>query len=354
MPKRRKQPVTIKDVARAAGVSVTTVSNVLNDRTGSMSEDTLQRVVQVMEALDYRPNALARSLVTRRTATIGVVIAEVETPLFLQALNTIEPIARSAGYTVLMSNARSPKEEDEVLQVLLEKRVEGLIFLSVSERLADDYVLDLQRQRVPAVLVNRAQSYEDVDQINWDDEAGVVAAVEHLIAIGHQRIAHLCGPEKRHSGVARMRGYRTALERSGIAWRDEYVRPGDYTGDAAGWRCSTLQLLETRPRPTAIVASDDVVAATVIKTVQQQGLRVPDDVAVVGIDDQHFCTYLNPALTTVQLPVLQAGELAVEMLLDRIAGERSEAEHVMLPCSLVVRESCGSHPRRTRDNGSNA
>jgi LacI family transcriptional regulator len=349
MPKWRKQSVTIKDVARAAGVSVTTVSNVLNDRTGSMSEDTLQRVVQVIESLHYRPNALARSLVTRRTATIGVVIAEVETPLFLQALNTIEPIARGAGYTVLMSNARSLQEEDEVVQVLLEKRVDGLIFLSVSERLADDYVLALQRQRVPAVLVNRAQSYERMDQINWDDEGGVVRAVEHLIEIGHRRIAHLCGPERRYSGEVRLRGYRTALERHGIAWRDDYVLPGDYTGDAEGWRRSTLALLEAEPQPTAIVASDDVVAATAIKTIQQQGLCVPDDVAVVGIDDQPFCTYLNPALTTVQLPVLQAGELAVEMLLDRMAGERSEAEHVTLPCSLVVRESCGSHPRRTCD-----
>jgi LacI family transcriptional regulator len=354
MPRRRKQPVTIKDVARAAGVSVTTVSNVLNDRAGSMSEDTLQRVVQVMETLDYRPNALARSLVTRRTATIGVIIAEVETPLFLQALNTIEPIARGAGYTVLMSNARSPEEEDEVVQVLLEKRVEGLIFLSVSERLPDDYVSDLRRQRVPAVLVNRAQCYEELDQINWDDETGVIEAVDHLIANGHQHIAHLCGPERRHSGVARLRGYRTALERNGIPWRDDYVRPGDYTGNAVGWRRSTLELLEARPRPTAIVASDDVVAAAAIKALQQQGLRVPDDVAVVGVDDQHFCTYLNPALTTVQLPVLQAGELAVEMLLDRIAGERSEPEHVLLPCSLVVRESSGSHPRRTRDHRSTA
>jgi DNA-binding LacI/PurR family transcriptional regulator len=201
---------------------------VLDDRTGSMSEDTLQRVVQVMEALGYRPNALARSLVRRRTATIGVVIAKVETPLFLQALNTVEPIARDAGYAVLMSNARSPQDEEEVVQVLLDKRVDRPIFLSVSARPADGYLWDLQRQ------------------------------------------------------------------------------------------------------------------------------RVPEDVAVIGTDDRHFCTYLNPALTTVRLPVRQAGELAVGMALGRIAGERGEAEHVLLPCSLVVRESCGSHPRRTRDSRSMA
>ncbi len=341
MARSQHKPVTIKDVARKAGVSITTVSNVLNERTHSMAEETQQRVLDVMRELNYRPNALARGLVTRRTATIGVVIAEIETPLFLQALNTIEPIARAAGYNVLMSNARDPQEEYDVFQVLLEKQVDGLILLSVSEMVEDDYIPELERLHVPTVLVNRATTHDNLDQINWDDTTGVVGAVEHLITLGHRRIAHLCGPERRRSGDNRLRGYRIALERHGIPWREEYVRPGDYTASSSEWCTSTERLLELSPRPTAIVASDDIVAATAMKTIQHLGLRVPQDVAVIGIDDQHFCTYLYPALTTVQLPVREAGKRAVEMILDRIAGRRVECEHIILPCALVVRESCG-------------
>jgi DNA-binding LacI/PurR family transcriptional regulator len=340
MPRRKS--VTIKDVARKAGVSITTVSNVLNDRTDSMSEATLQRVLQVMQELHYRPNPLARGLVTRRTATIGVVLAEIETPLFLQALNSIEPIARQAGYSVLMSNASDPAQEQSVMQLLLEKRIDGLIFLSVSELLEQDHVPDLERLHIPTVLVNRAKHYPNLDQINWDDTAGVQQAVEHLIGLGHRRIAHLCGPERRRSGQNRLQGYRAALEQHGIPWREAYVCPGDYTDSESAWRASTQRLLALSPRPTALLASDDIVAATAIKTIQRAGLRVPQDVAVIGVDDQHFGTYLNPALTTVRLPVLEAGRRAVRMVLDRIAGARTEPKHVVLPCSLIVRESCGA------------
>jgi len=339
---RRRKTATIKDVAREAGVSITTVSNVLNNRTASMSETTLQRVLQVMGDLDYRPNPLARGLVTRRTATIGVVLAEIETPLFLRALNRIEPIARQAGYSVLMSNADDPAKEYEVLQLLLEKHIDGLIFLSVSERVQNDHVPELERLHIPTVLVNRAKAYPNLDQINWDDMAGVTEAVEHLIRLGHRRIAHLCGPGRRGSGRNRLLGYKAALERNGIPYRPEYVCPGDYTHTETLWRTSTLRLLDLSPRPTAILASDDIVAATAIKTIQREGLHVPRDIAVVGVDDQPFGTYLNPALTTVRLPVLEAGRRAVKMVLDQISGVRTESEHITLPCSLIVRESCGA------------
>jgi DNA-binding LacI/PurR family transcriptional regulator len=251
-------------------------------------------------------------------------------------------MARQAGYSVLMSNASDPAKEYEVLQLLLEKRVDGLIFLSVSEWVEDDHVPELERLNVPTVLVNRAKTYTNLDQINWDDTTGVAEAVEHLIRLGHRRIAHLCGPEQRRSGQNRLQGYKAALERNGIPYRPEYVCSGDYTDTADVWRASTYYLLELSPRPTAIVASDDTVAAAAIKTIQRAGLHVPRDVAVVGVDDQYFGTYLNPALTTVRLPVLEAGRRAVQMILDQIAGVRTESEHVILPCSLIVRESCGA------------
>lgn len=340
--RQARRRVTIRDVARAAGVSSTTVSNVLNGRTNAMAAETLQRIREAIAALNYRPSNAARGMVTNRTATIGLVITEIETPLFLQALPHIEPIARSAGYNVLLSVARSPQDEWQALDLLLEKQVDGVIFLTTSEYLDDGHLLELQRAELPVVLVNRGNTHPSFDQINWDNAGGVVAAVEHLIRLGHRRIAHLLGPVRRRSTAERLEGYRRALEQHGVEYCEDYIRPGDYTAPQEAWRQSALELLNLSPRPTALVASDDIVAATVMKTVQVAGLRVPQDIAVVGVDGQPFCTYLNPSLTTVQLPVMESGKRAVEMLLQRIVGRRDIIEHITLPCTLIVRESCGA------------
>jgi DNA-binding LacI/PurR family transcriptional regulator len=345
MPRSQRpatKQVTIRDVARAAGVSATTVSNVLNDRTDAMTSETLQRVQEAIRALNYHPSSIARGLVTRRTATIGLILAEIETPLFLQALNFIEPIARGAGYNVLLCNARNLEDERQALNLLLEKQVAGIIFLSTSQYLDDDHLLELQLSGPPVVLINRATIHDRFDQINWDNATGVATAVEHLVRLGHHRIAHLRGPIERRSSDERLQGYRLALEKCGLEYCENYVRPGDFTAPPDTWRQSTLELLALSPKPTAIIAADDIVAAVVIRTVQNAGLRVPQDVAVVGIDDQPFSIYLNPALTTVQLPVIEAGKCAVQMLLDRIASRRATPKRMKLPCPLIVRESCGA------------
>lgn len=334
--------ITIKDIAQAAGVSISTVSNVLNHRSDAMTEQTLERILAVMDELDYRPNLMARGLVTRRTATIGVVIAEIETPLFLQALSFMESIAREASYNLLISKAHTIEDEKQAIKVLTAKQVDGLIFLSVSQYTDDDHLNELRRLDMPVVFVNRATLHDDFDHVNWDDTAGIDQATEHLIQLGHRYIAHLRGPLSRQSGANRLEGYRRALERHGLIYREEYVKPGDYTVSPEQWQQSTLELLDLSPRPTAIIASDDIVAAVVMKAIHQAQLRVPHDVAVIGFDDQHFSPFLHPALTTVRLPVLAAGKCAVEMVLGKIAGERTKSEHVKLPCTLIIRESCGA------------
>ncbi len=334
--------VTIKDIAQAAGVSITTVSNVLNNRPDEMTKQTLERILAVMDELDYRPNSMARGLASRRTSTIGVVIAEIETPLFLQLLSFIEPIAREAGYNLLMFKAHAMEDEKQAIKVLAAKQVDGLIFLSVSQYTDDAHLDELQRLEIPAVFVNRAQLHDGFDHINWDDAGGVDQATEHLIRLGHQRIAHLRGPLSRQSGANRLAGYRSALERHGLPYNDRYVRSGDYTATPEHWRQSTFELLELSPRPTAIIASDDIVAAVAMQAIYQAGLRIPQDVAVVGFDNQHFGPYLHPALTTVCLPLPETGRRAVELVLERIVAQRTTAKHVKLPCSLIVRASCGA------------
>jgi len=346
MSHRRQRPAkraTIKDVAQAAGVSITTVSNVLNDRTEAMTDATLQRIQETIQALDYRPNKVARSLVTKSTATIGVIVVEIETPLFLQALNVIEPIARSANHNILLcTTAHDLHDEAQAISLLLEKQIDGLIFLSTSVYAGDNFLVHLPSSSPPVILINRAVAYhEGVDQISFDNVQGMVEAIDHLAGLGHERIAHLYGPLSRHSSIQRLEGYRLGLEKHGLPYCEAYLRPADYQMSQGLWEQSTLELLEVNPRPTAIIGANDIIAATAMRTVQRAGLRVPEDMSVVGIDDQPFCTYLNPALTTLQLPVLEAGKLAIEMLLARIRGERTATEHLILPCSLVGRESTG-------------
>jgi len=323
-------------------VSIATVSNMLNGRTDAMSEETLHRIQEAVARLRFRPNIVARSMVTRRTGSIGLILDEIETPLFLQALTVIEPMARSAGYNVLLCNARHVREEREALNLLLEKQIDGLILLSTSERREDAYLLELQEVGLPVVLINRKTDHlgPNYDSICWDNVGGVAAAVEHLVHQGHRRIAHLRGPLRRRSSEERLRGYRLGLKECGLVHDETYIRSGDYTGTPEAWEKATTELLALANPPTAIIASDDLVAAVVMRTIQNAGLRVPANIAIVGIDDQPFCTLLNPALATVRLPVIEAGQRAIALLLDKIGGKGEAGTHILLPCPLIVRGSC--------------
>ena len=205
--RRNAKQVTIKEVAEVANVSITTVSNVLNGRIAEMAEPTLVRVQQAIQTLNYRPNHVARSLVTQRTASLGVLIAEIDTPLFLQALNSIETIARAANFNILLCTAKNLEDEQQAVNLLLEKQVDGFIFLSTSACLDQDYLLDLPVLLPPTVLVNRAVTQSKFHQIDLDDTNGVIRAIDYLVELGHTRIAHLYGPPSRHSSDS---GFRRA------------------------------------------------------------------------------------------------------------------------------------------------
>jgi LacI family transcriptional regulator len=338
--RRDGKQTTIKEVAQAAGVSVTTVSNVLNGRTAEMAGTTLLRVQQAIRELNYRPNNVARSLVTQRTASFGVIIAEIDTPLFLQALNSIETIARRENYNILLCTAKNLADEQEAVNLLLEKQVDGFIFLSTSAYVANDYLLDLAPVLPPTVLVNRTVTAGTFHRIELDDTAGVIEAIDYLVGLGHRHIAHLHGPKSRRSTDRRMEGYRLGLARHNLPFDETYVRSGDYEAGRELWQQSTLALLDLLPRPTAIIAANDLVATVVLRTIRRAGLRAPQDISVIGNDDQPFCAYLDPTLTTVQLPIVAAGQQAVELLLAQIRGEAA-ADQVTLPCPLIVRESSG-------------
>jgi LacI family transcriptional regulator len=335
----KPKAITIRNIAQEAGVSISTVSNVLNGNIDEMSVETLVRVQHTIERLNYRPNQIARGLVTRRTATIGMILAEIETPLFLQALTSIERNARSAGYNLLFAHARNLDEERQALDLLLEKQVEGLILLSTSELKEDADLEDLRTTQTPAVIVNRSTRHPEFDQVNWDNAAGIYDAVHYLVDLGHRRIAHLLGPRTRAGTQERLEGFLLGLKRHGIERRDDYLPDGDYTASPQLWIESTRKLIDLPEPPTAIIASDDTVAGVVIATLREAGLDVPGDVSVVGIDDQPFLSFL--ALTTIRLPVLEAGRQAIEMLIQRIANPERSVEHVILSCPLIKRKTAG-------------
>jgi LacI family transcriptional regulator len=344
---RQESPtrITIKDVAQVAGVSVTTVSNVLNGRTEAMAEETLQRIQKTIRTLGYRPSSVARSLVTKRSASIGVMIAEIETAIYLQTLNFIEPIARNAGYNILLSTTtHNLDDEKQAIELLLENQVDGIVSLSTSTYLDDDYLAQLPPTLPPMVLFNRSVTHDRFDQINLDNTNGVIRAIDYLVGLGHRRIAHLYGPKSRISSLERLEGYRLGLEKHGLEYNQQYVRPGNFETAQEQWEQSARELLDLSPRPTAIIGANDRVAAVAMRTIQRAGLRVPKDISIIGIDDQPFCTYLNPALTTIDMSIIEIGKRAIRMLLERINGTRVTTEHVILRCPLIVRESSGPAP----------
>ncbi len=333
---------TIKQIAQEAGVSISTASNALNGNTDEMSEDTLLRVQGVVQRLNYRPNQIARGLVTRRTATIGLILTEIETPLFLQALSAVERDARASGYSLLLIHARNTDEEHEAVELLLEKRIDGIMFLSTSDLNDDDHIQAINQLGLPVVLVNRSTPHENLDQVNWDNQNGMTQAVDHLAGLGHHRIAHLVGPEHRAGTEERLRGYRLGLARHNLPFRDIYIQNGNYAGPSDQWRGSTHLLMSLPQPPTAIIAADDTVAAVVLETLRQSGIRVPQDMSVVGIDDQPFLSFLG--LTTVRLPVSEAAKLAINLLIERIARPDIDVRHTLLPCPLIVRGTTGQAP----------
>jgi DNA-binding LacI/PurR family transcriptional regulator len=310
-----------------------------------MTEETLQRIRETIRTLGYRPSSVARSLVTKRTATIGVIIAEIETAVYLQTLNFIEPIARDAGYNILLcTTTHNLEDEKQAVDLLLENQVDGIVSLSTSTYLDDDFLPDLPASIPPMVLFNRSTTYDRFDQINLDNTNGVIRAIDYLVDLGHCRIAHLFGPKSRASTAERLEGYRLGLEKHHLDYDDRYVRPGNYEEGPETWEQSTQELLALSPRPTAIIGANDRVAAIAMRAAQRAGLRVPEDISIIGIDDQPFCTYLNPALTTIDMSIIEIGKRAIRMLLERMCGQRTTTEHVILRCPLIVRESSGPAP----------
>jgi len=330
-----RQP-SIKDIARLARVSHPTVSRALQN-SPLVNPATAAKIRKIAEAAGYRPSAVARGLVTRRTRTVGLVVTTVADPFASQVACGIEQAANDHGYAVFLANSNAnPEHERKVVQALAERRVDGIIV--TSSRVGSDYLPMLAQLNVPMVLVNDQYPGEFVHSVMIANEDGSRAATAHLIELGHRRIAYVGDRSGYQTETERLEGYQQALAGAGIAFDAELTVDGDGWPDGAA--AAMEALLKLAEPPTAVCCYNDLTALGAMRAIRARGLRVPEDVSVTGFDDLFFAEYLEPPLTTVRQPARRMGEMAMENLLKLMAGEDSVAQ-VKVEAELVVRDSTG-------------
>jgi len=326
---------TIREVAETAGVSYATVSHVINN-TRLVSQETRQRVLAAMDALNYRPNALARSLRQGKTNTIGLVLPDSANPFFAEISRSIEDETFKKGYSVFLCNTElDTQRELFYVDVLSKKQVDGIIFVAAGDR-ADSLDFLLER-RMPVVMVDRDLPSVEADVVLTDHQLGGYLATRHLLELGHTRIACIAGPSSITPGAERMIGYRRALEEAGLSYNESLVVRGDYHPQSG--LESTHSILKMDPRPTAIFALNDLMALGALRAAAEAGYSVPKDLAIVGYDDLELSHFTNPPLTTIAQPKKEIGVQAVNLLVDRMSQKNRPPSRVVLPPELIVRRS---------------
>lgn len=331
---------TIKQVARLSGASIKTVSRVVNGA-AYVSAQTRRSVTDAINRLNYRPNALARGLVTRRSLSIGLVIADIVNPFFPPFVRSVEDAAAAMGYNVILCDTDEDRgRERAAISLLLEKQVDGLILCA--SRLPAAFLREVADSGVLLVLVNRVLRHTRSAAVVVDATEGGRLATAHLLDLGHQRVAYLSGPATSFSHIGRLRGYRQALDARRIAFDPEIVAGGAASIVAGGEAAAKLMRLK-RP-PTAIFAFDDLMAIGAMEELRRQGRHVPGDVAVVGFDDIDMAAFVAPPLTTVAQPKAEMGRLAAARLLEMIKTSSPPSPRtVTLIPELIIRRSCGWH-----------
>jgi LacI family transcriptional regulator len=329
---------TLRDVATAAGVHPATASRALNPGTRLLvSEETARRVVEAADALGYRPNPVARSLRTRRSHTIGVLIPDLNNPLFPPMIRGIEDRLAGQGYVALIGNTDADLDKEHlVFDQMRARHVDGFILATA---IAGSPILaEAAEDDVPVVLMNRTAQDYPFSAVSVDNEQGVRAAVAHLVSLGHTRIGHIAGPQDVSTGAARLRGYQEAMRSHGLTVDAAgVVYATGYTVEE-GLRCGR-ELLEGDTELTAVVAANDMLAVGCYGALDALGLRCPDDLSVIGFNDMRFVDRLHPPLSTVRFPHYQVGTEAARLLIERIEGGESPVKILFLAPELVARGS---------------
>lgn len=343
----------MRDVARAAGVHSGTVSRVLNPVTRPLvNPRTAERVERAARELGYSLNPIARSLKTRRSFSIGVVIPDLTNPLFPPMIRGMEEVLDPAGYTTLVASTDGDADrERQRVQTLIGRHVDGFVIATASRR--DRLVADMLAGGMAVVLVNRTTEGGGVLAVVPDDRKGSALAVEHLVELGHRRIAHLAGPSGLSTGHLRWRGFVEAMDDHRLAVEPQLVAVADGYTEAAGTRAARA-LLAADPRPTAVVAANDLLALGVYAALAEAGLHCPRDVSVIGFNDMPFTDRFSPPLSTVHIPQARIGARAAELLLERIADPAAPPQTLLFEPTLLLRASTRRPPPAARGRRSSA
>lgn len=339
--------VSIKDIARAAGVSHSTVSRALSE-SPLVNAETRARIHKLATEMGYSPHSLARSLVMGRTKSIGLVVTTITDPFIAEVVQGIEDAAQQHDYTVVLCSSRAePSREMIAVDTLRSKRVDGVIV--TSSRVGALYLEHLERIGVPVVLINNhnEQSGPYTFSVGVDNQHGGRIATDHLIELGHRRIAYITGPASHSDDLARLAGYRNALAKAGIPFDPALVMAG--TGRSGGGERALPVLMELDSPPTAAFCYNDMTAIGFMQAAVASHLAIPGDLAIVGFDDIPFASYIKPTLTTVAQLKAEMGSRATEMVLAMIEAKAENVnnfKNITVQGELIVRESTGEHVER--------
>lgn len=327
---------TIKDIARKAGVAPSVVSRALNNKYG-VKDSTKNLILKLAEEMNYFPNTAARSLVTRKTETIGIMMADISEPYYSQLIKGMEYVANQRGYTLLFSNSYESVEHSRVMQKMINaQRVDGVIIVgsNIQEK---NFSLDLLEQKIPFVLVERNFSDPRVNCIWVDNIAGAYQATKYLVEKGHRKIAHITGNLYYQVALDRLEGYKKALQEARIDYSEELVISGNFVWQSGYEKMKDI--LRLHPQCTAVFVANDVMAYGALQAIAEAGLAAPDDIGIIGFDDLEFSCLTNPPLTTIHQPRYRMGQKAMELLTDILRGEVENGVKIPLNPELIIRRS---------------
>lgn len=324
----------IKDVAEKAGVSVATVSRVINHNP-NVKKHLRQRVLQAIEEMGYLPSGIARSMRNQSVPVVGLIISDIQNPFFTSLVRAVEDVALENDYTVLLCNSdEDPQKEQLYIDVLARERIAGIIIIPSHENCCQS----LKKLKVPVVLVDRKLKSLKCDSVVLDNVCGAKEAIDHLIEMGHRRIGFVGAPLNVSVGFERFTGYQAALKDHGIPINETLIQIGNFK-EEGGFQ-ATKKLLEQDPRPTAIFSVNNLMTMGALKAIYEMNLKIPDDISIIGFDDMPWLSLINPPLTAIRQPVYEIGAEAARLLFSRINEEiENPPIHLVLKPELIVRGS---------------
>ena len=347
MKRQSKKPVTLADIAAYADVTPMTVSRVMN-QSGYVHADTRERVLRVARQMNYRPNGLARGLKIQRTETVGMVIGDIANPFAAELTRGVREVLEPRGYTLFICiSEHSAKEDVQAFDSLADHRADGIIVATRASKSGNERLEELIDSSLPVSLIGRDFRHPHADVVSADNLTGGYEATRHLIAKEHKRIGFIGVSLIEGLRLKRFQGYLEALKDHGLNVDDELVVGGrnvaeqmpGYSTEEMGYH-GMLRLLELKDRPTAVFARNDFTAMGALNAIKRAGLRIPEDIALMGYDDIPLALHTSPTLSTVRQPTREQGRAAAEFLLRRIEGDREQArEEKAFACELVIRES---------------